>query len=187
MRRLHILFILVALAGAVPTLGAQSAQGQRPPPKAIPTQPFSRPSLGVTMDYPKKDWLVLSVGAGSASVVFVQSRGQATVALEVLRRKPLAREEITDQTAGLEEESWRARRRQARDFSPQFLDINGARSIIMDFSQPGPNGPEHVRMYTMPRGSDWYRVVCTTAQADFDKYKEIFHAMALSLKPESAQ
>jgi hypothetical protein len=35
-------------------------------------------------------------------------------------------------------------------FSHQFVDFLGARSILIDFTQPGSQGPEHVRLYTLP-------------------------------------
>jgi hypothetical protein len=98
-------------------------------------------------------------------------------------RVPLAISEITDQTANLEIEDWQVRRPLATGFSHQFVDFLGARSILIDFTQAGALGPEHVRLYTLPRGTDWYRVICTTTQPTFDKYKETFQRIALSVTP----
>jgi hypothetical protein len=42
-------------------------------------------------------------------------------------------------------------------------------------------------MYTLPRGADWYRVICTTTQASFDKFKDTCHTVALSLTPTPAR
>jgi hypothetical protein len=98
-------------------------------------------------------------------------------------RVPLALNEINNQTASLEIEDWQVRRPLASGFSHQFVDFNGARTILIDFNQPGAQGAEHVRLYTLPRGTDWFRAICTTTQASFDKYKETCHRIALSVTP----
>jgi hypothetical protein len=38
-----------------------------------------------------------------------------------------------------------------------------------------------VRLYTLPRGTDLFRAICTTTQPTFDKYKETCHRIALSV------
>ena len=170
-----------------------SLWGQASSPATKAAQPAEAPKSpadnrvttlgGFTVDYPKKDWQAL-VGAGSALIVFAHKTREATVAIERTKvEHPLALNEITDQTATLESEDWLTRRPQATGFSHQMLDWAGRRYIVIDFSQPGPQGPEHVRMYTMPSGSDWFRVVCTTTAASFDRYKDPCQRIALSLTP----
>jgi hypothetical protein len=72
-------------------------------------------------------------------------------------------------------------------FSHQFAEIAGARLIVIDFSQPGPQGAERVRMYTLPRGSEWYRVICTTTVGSFEKHLPTCHKIASSLTPAPSQ
>jgi hypothetical protein len=181
------LMVVFAIVCARPAFsGAAPSQAGGGPPKASGDNRLATLS-GFTVDYPKKDWQPL-VGAGSSLVVFAHKTHEATVAIE--RKKvehPLAQNDITDQTATLEIDDWQGRRPLSTGFSHQFLDLAGARLIVIDFSQPGPQGPEHVRMYTLPRGTDWYRVVCTTTQASFEKYKDTCHRIALSLTPTPAQ
>jgi hypothetical protein len=142
---------------------------------------------GFTVDYPKKDWNPL-VGAGSSLVVFFHKTREATVAIERRTvKRPLGQKDITDDTATTEVQDWTSRRPLASGFGHQFLDFAGARFIVIDFTQPGPQGTERVRMYSMPRGLDWYRVICTTTQASFEKYKDTCHKIALSLTPASSQ
>jgi hypothetical protein len=143
---------------------------------------------GFTVDYPKKDWQPL-VGAGSSLVVFVHKSREATVAIERTKvDHPLAQNDITEQTATLETDVWSARRPLSTGFSHQFVDTaGGGRLIVIDFTQPGPLGAEHVRMYTLPRGTDWFRVICTSTQASFEKYKDTCHKIALSLTPAPPQ
>ena len=167
---------------APPVQTAQPAAGAGRPGPASGDQRMTL-STGFTLDYPKKDWLTL-VGVGSSYVVLFHKSREATVAIERTKvRVPLAPNEINQQTATLEIEDWQARRPFATGFSPQFVDFLGARSILIDFTQPGAQGPEHVRLYTLPRGTDWYRVICTTTLHTFDKYKETFQRIALSVTP----
>jgi hypothetical protein len=166
--------------------GAAPFQATAGPPKAGPPKAASDIRLstlaGFTVDYPKKDWLV-GVGAGSSLVVFVHKTREATVAIERTRVRPLAQNEITEQTARLELEDWLARRPLSSALGHQLLDIAGARFIMIDLLQPGPQGSERVRMYTLPRGADWFRVICTTTQGSFEKYLDTCHRIALTLTP----
>ena len=180
MRYFRSTMMALALAGVWPTWAAAQAQPAGAPPKA-PNDNRLTSLAGFTVDYPKKDWQVI-VGTGSSMVVFVHKSREATVAIERTRiEQPLAANEIVDQTARLEIEDWQARRPYSSGFSHQLIDAMGSRSIVIDYSQPGPLGPEHVRLYTMPRGADWFRVVCTTTQRTFDAHKETCHRIALSL------
>ena len=190
--------ILAVICGQSSILGAQPPKpGVKPAPPTQAGQPAAgavRPgpasgdqrmtvSTGFTVDYPKKDWNTL-VGVGSSVVVLFHRSREAAVAIEKTKvRVPLAINEINDPTASLEIEDWQLRRPLATGFSHQFVDFIGARSILIDFTQPGAQGPEHVRLYTLPRGTDWYRVICTTTQPTFDKYKETFQRIALSVTP----
>ena len=87
----------------------------------------------------------------------------------------------------IEIDEWQLRRPLATGFSPQFVDFLGTRSILIDFNQPGAQGPEHVRLYVLPRGTDWFRVICTTTLPTFDKYKETFQRIALSVTATGSQ
>ena len=138
---------------------------------------------GFTVDYPKRDWNLL-VGAGSSLVVFAHKNRDATVAIErTTIERPLAPNEITEQTAVLEMEQWLSRRPLASSLARQLVDVAGARFIVIDFAQSGPQGREIARIYTLPRGSNWYRVICTTTQPTFEKYRDTCHRIALSVTP----
>ncbi len=172
--------------GSKPTPPAQTAAGAGRPGPASGDQRMPV-SSGFAVDYPKRDWQVL-VGVGSSYVVLFHKTKEAAVAIERTKVPvPLAVNEINDQTAALEIEDWQKRRPLATGFSHQFVDFLGQRSILIDFTQAGSQGPEHVRLYTLPRGTDWYRVICTTTQATFDKYKDTFQRIALSVTPAGSQ
>ena len=184
-----------AISGAqTPQRGAKPVPGDsvpaKPVPAAQPGTPRPGPAAsdqrlvvpsGFTVDYPKKDWQTL-VGVGSSVVVLFHKSREAAIAIERTKvRVALAVNEINDQTANLEIEDWQVRRPLATGFSHQFVDFNGTRSILIDFTQPGAQGTEHVRLYTLPRGTDLFRAICTTTQPTFDKYKETCHRIALSV------
>ena len=172
--------------GSKPAPVAQTAPGAVRPGPAAGDQRMPL-SSGFTVDYPKRDWQVL-VGVGSSFVVLFHKTREAAIAIERTKvRVPLAMNEINDQTANLEIEEWQQRRPLATGFSHQFVDFLGQRSILIDFTQAGSEGPEHVRLYTLPRGTDWYRVICTTTQPTFDKYKDTFQRVALSVTPTASQ
>jgi hypothetical protein len=176
-----LIAVLAILCGQPAISGAQAVQATAAPKS--PQDNRLTTLNGFTVDYPKKDWQLL-VGAGSSLVVFAHKTREATVAVERTKvEHPLAPNEITTQTATLESEDWLTRRPEASGFANQIMDWAGTKIIVIDFNQPGPQGPEHVRMYTMPRGSDWYRVICTTTQGSFDKHKDTCHRIALSLTP----
>jgi hypothetical protein len=195
---IRLIAVLAVICGHSLILGAQASRGGGKPTAPVqaaqPAAGAVRPgpasgdqrmtlSTGFTVDYPKKDWQTL-VGVGSAYVVLFHKTREAAVAIERTKvRVPLAPNEINQQTAALEIEDWQVRRPLATGFSPQFVDFLGVRSILIDFTQPGSQGPEHVRLYTLPRGTDWYRVICTTTLPTFDKYKDTFQRIALSVTP----
>jgi hypothetical protein len=177
----RLIVALVILCGPPAISGAQVAKAPAAP--KLPAVNRLTTLSGFTVEYPKKDWQVL-VGTGSSLVVFAHKTREATVAIERTRvEHPLAPSELTPQTAKLESEDWLTRRPEATGFTSRILDWAATKIIVIDFTQPGPQGPEHVRMYTMPRGSDWYRVVCTTTQVSFEKHIDTCHRIALSLTP----
>jgi len=177
--------VLAAICGHC--LVARGIAGQTP---ATPARPAPAPTDnrltsigGFTVDYPKKDWQMLG-GVGSAVVVFFDKTRHAAVAIERIKLVvPMAMNEIIDETAKNEINDWKDRRPLAYGFSHQFMDEGGARTILIDFNQPGPQGIEHVRLYTMLRGLDRYRLICTTPETEFKKYMDTCHRMARSLYP----
>jgi hypothetical protein len=181
MRHTIAMIVVLATVGGRPLVTTgQGAQPAGPPPKASSDNRLTT-LAGFTVDYPKKDWQLLG-GTGSSVVVFLHKSREATVAIERTKiEHPLAPNEIVAQTATLEIEDWQARRPLSAGFSHQLLDAPAGRFILIDFSQPGPAGPELVRLYTMPRGNDWFRVVCTTTERAFEKHQATCHRIAQSL------
>ena len=111
---------------------------------------------------------------------------EAAVAIERTKAwVPLAPNEINDQTATLEIEDWQLRRPLATGFSHQFVDFPGAGSILIDFTQPLP-GPRHVRLYTLPRGTDWVPGDLHHHPAYVRQIQRAFSRIALSVTPSGS-
>lgn len=197
----HTLRSLVVVA----VITAQSlsvVRAQGPQPAAKPSEPqTAKPAVrpgpvrgdsrltapGFTIDHPK-DWQQLVGGVGSAFLVLFSRARDAAVAVERLTLAvPLAPSEIIPETAEAEIKEWQDRRTLASGFSPQIVEYAGNKIVIIDFRQPGVQGLQHVRLYNIIRGTDKFRVICTTPLPIFDKYKDTFHRMALSLTPATAQ
>jgi len=165
---------------AKPAVAQPAAPG--PPPKAASDTRLTSIG-GFTVDYPTKDWPMLG-GVGSALVVFFHKSREAAIAIERIKLVvPMAMNDIVEETATNEINDWKDRRPLAYGFSHQFADEGAARTIVIDFNQPGPLGIEHVRLYTLLRGLDRYRVTCTTLETNFKKYIDTCHRVARSLYP----
>jgi hypothetical protein len=138
---------------------------------------------GFSVEYPKKDWDPL-IGVGSALITFVHKSRDATIAIEQTKlKRPLAVADITELNAQLEEEEWQNRQPQKLTFGHQLFDINGIRVVVLDFTQPAGQAPARVRLYGIPRGDSWFRVICTAIPAAFDKHSATCQNIALSLSP----
>jgi hypothetical protein len=195
MRQRIVLVTLVSIAcGTLPlSLSARGAAPRGTPSQAqTGTPPAPNPNNkvvsapGFRLEIPKKNWDPLPVGVGSSMVVFPERSREAIVAIEIVKVAPIAvlkPEQIVEQTAKLEIEEWQARNPSASDFRHAILDTPGGKIIVLDFTQQGARGVERVRLYALPRGTHWYRVICTATQASFAKFEETFKTMAMSLTP----
>ena len=170
-----VLAAVIVLSSAA-ALVAQPAARRPGPDQLVATLP------GFSVEYPKKDWQAIP-GVGSSLIAFVHKSREANVAIEQRKVAPLAPGDIGDLTARLEGEDWQARRPQPITFTHRIQGMAGARVIVIDFVQTGAQGPERVRLYALPRGADWFRVICTAPQASFEKYSSTFQSIALSLIP----
>lgn len=68
----------------------------------------------------------------------------------------------------------------AADFQPRVFDTGSRRLIIIQFTQTGLAGRTQVRPYSIPRGQDLYRLICSAAAAVFPRYSAVFSHIAAS-------
>jgi hypothetical protein len=133
-----------------------------------------------TCEYPAKDWDIVSGGASSLLAV-TQKKHEATIVIEYQPMQiELAPSEIDDNFAKLELEPITAKQTEVSGLASKILDVNGHRTIVIDYSRRGATGPEHVRQYSMPIGKHLYRVIGSAPTAMFEKYAPTFEVAASS-------
>lgn len=149
----------------------------------LQVRPLTAPDGRFSVEYPRSNWIVLP-GGGNVVLSLAQRNGEALVQIRRATLKTtLAPEEITDLFAQIEVESLREQDPGAAGFESRLLDAGGRRLIIIQFSQPGLTGPTQVRQYSIPRGQELYRLICSAAAAVFPKYSAVFSHIAASFTP----
>ena len=135
--------------------GRPAGCGSSPPGPASGDQRMTL-STGFAVDYPKKDWQT-SRRRG------ILVRGPVS---QITRSGRRDREDESMGAPGAQRNQRSDRHSRDRRLAAApaardgvFTSVRGfprpAKSILIDFTQPGSQGPEHVRLYTLPRGTDW--------------------------------
>jgi len=169
--------VLVCLAAA--RMPAQTDQMYGKSPK-LQVRPVKAPNGRFSIEYPRSDWIVLP-GGGDVVLSLAQRNGEAVVqVLHSTLKTALAADEITDLFAQLEVDTLKDQDQGAADFQPRVFDAGDRRLIIVQFTQPGLAGRNQVRQYSIPRGQDLYRLICSAAVPLFSKYSAIFSHIAAS-------
>jgi hypothetical protein len=165
-------------------LAERPARGQfgifRRGDKAVAYQTYKDPSGRFTIEYPAKDWKIVPA-SGSALALFTQKDGDASVLIDYTRL-PVALEpaEIGELFKDLEVQFLRERQPDAKDVNAVLDNANGGARVVLKFSRTGVHGVEEVLQYSIPRGSDLYRVVGTTRADRAEKNREILFYVANS-------
>jgi hypothetical protein len=151
--------------------------------KAEEYQPFQAPAGKFSLEFPKRDWQTVS-GVGSVIVVFSQAKTEASVAVEHAGLKQaLAPEDITQLFVDLEVQNVKERDAKTGGFRTALrTGSDGRRVIAIDFTRQGLHGVEQVRQFSLPSGSDLFRLICSASPAVFDRYAPVFEHMAESFK-----
>ncbi|OFW03946.1 MAG: hypothetical protein A3H96_16005 [Acidobacteria bacterium RIFCSPLOWO2_02_FULL_67_36] len=151
--------------------------------RGVEYQRFEAPGKGFSLEYPKKEWQVVS-GAGSIVVVFAQSKSEASVAIDhTLLKTALAPEEITQLFADLEVEHVKQRDSGVQGIRTALqTDTDGRRIIVIDYTRVGLKGQEQVRQYSLPFGADLFRLICNAQAASFAKHEPVFEHMAQTFR-----
>jgi hypothetical protein len=145
------------------------------------------PGRRVTLEYPKRDWLLLPSG-GSMLVNLAEKNGNALVQLErTALKQALAPEEITDLFAELEAQTVHDRYPEATSFVSRLADVGRRRIVMLQYDRPGTRGAERVRQYSLPVGLSLYRLVCAAPAAQFARFEQVFAHIAASLTIEGTE
>lgn len=176
-------FIVLEAIGAVMLTGL-SAFAQAPAPNEVgrapklDVQPFVGPGNRIRFEFPRKDWQLVS--GGTVSIVSVaQKSGQAAVVVEHSKlNTALAPDDITDLFAQLEAEQIKQQQPDAADLQSKLVSVGSRRIVIVGYTRRGVTGDERVRVYSVPVGSDLYRLTCSAATQQFARYEQVFAHVA---------
>jgi hypothetical protein len=187
-----IVVIAVTLAG---TLAAAPPHPQRRPATVaspgtdpwvsraakLQVRPQRSADAPLQVEFPAKDWMVLP-SSGALVLAAVSRKGDAVVLIErTTLRQALDPADITDLFAQIEIEAIKERQPKAADFQSKVLDSGARRLVAVQYSRPGVLGSERVRQYSVPVGTDLYRVTCISSAARFAAYDPVFSHIAASL------
>jgi len=144
----------------------------------LEVQKFVGPGNRIRFEFPKKDWQL--VAGGTVSIVSVtQKAGQAAIVVEHTRlNAALAPDDITDLFAQLEAEQIKQQQPDASDVQSKLVSVDNRRFIIVGYTRRGVTGAERVRVYSVPVGSDLYRLTCSASAQQFARYEQVFAHVA---------
>jgi hypothetical protein len=165
-------------------LAGTSVLAQAPAPNEVGRAPkldvqsFVGPGNRIRFEFPKKDWQL--VAGGTVSIVSVtQKAGQAAIVVEHTRlNAALAPDDITDLFAQLEAEQIKLQQPDASDVQSKLVSVENRQFVIVGYTRRGVAGAERVRVYSMPVGSDLYRLTCSAAAQQFARYEPVFAHVA---------
>ena len=144
---------------------------------------FTDPGQRFSIEFPRDwRWMIIS-GSGEPIATFIQPRSEAAVVVERFRLKqPLRPDDITDLFAEIEVEYLKENQRGVAGVSAKVISRDGLRASVVDYTRPGLNEEERVRMYSFPVGEDLYRVTCMSLNSRFQKYEPEFENIVSTLK-----
>jgi hypothetical protein len=147
----------------------------------LQTRPQRSADAPLQVEVPTKDWMVLPT-SGRLVLAAVSRKGDAVVLIErTTLLQALEPAEITELFAQIENEEIRKQQPKAADFQWKVLDSGARRLVAIQYNRPGVLGNESVRQYSVPVGTDLYRVVCISSAARFAAYDPVFSHVAASL------
>jgi hypothetical protein len=147
----------------------------------LQVQPQRSADAPLQVEFPTKDWMVLP-SSGALVLAAASRKGDAVVLIErSTLRQALDPADITDLFAQIEIDAIKERQPKAVDFQSKVLDSGARRLVAVQYSRPGVLGNERVRQYSVPVGTDLYRVTCISSAARFAVYDPVFSHIAASL------
>lgn len=139
------------------------------------------PASRLSIDYPKKEWVVLPAG-GSTLVRLAEKNGLALVELErVALRQPLRPEEVTELFAEIEADTIRRQYADATGFVSRLAMVGQRRVAMLEYERPGTRTIERVRQYSIPVEATLFRLICAAPAEQFGRIEPVFAHMAASL------
>jgi hypothetical protein len=180
-----IVLLAGSLASGWPAAPAAQAAAKAADPwlarsDKLQVQPQPAADAPIQLDLPKKDWMVLP-SSGSLVLALASRKGDAVVLVErSALRQALEAEDITDLFAQIEVDAIKERYPKAADIQSKVLDLGARRLVAVQYLRQGVLGSERVRQYSVPVGTQLYRVTCISSAAQFAVYDPVLSHIAAS-------
>jgi hypothetical protein len=175
-RAYEFLFAVLLLGGSAFAQAPAPSEVRRAP--KLDVQAFLEPGNRIRFEFPKKDWQLVSGGA-IAIVSLAQKSGQAAVVVEHTKLlASLAPDDITDLFAQLEADNVKEQQPGVTDVQAKLVEVDKRRIVVVSYARRGVAGLERVRQYSVPVGSDLYRLTCSAATTQFARYEPVFAHVA---------
>jgi hypothetical protein len=191
-RRQSACLVLAFFAVALSPLGMTRVDAQfgifRGGGGKVEYQALTAPGGRFTLEYPKKDWRVLP-GGGAVALTLGHSKNEAAVVIEYMRLDPpLSPNDITAVFVDeIELVELKQRQPGATNFRTGLMTGAEGKQGQIDFERPGMKGTEHVRQFSLPRGNDLYRIVCSAPMELFPKYEAVFSHIVETFRTQPAK
>ena len=155
----------------------------RPSAKTVESTAYQDAASRFTVDYPKKDWRVVS-GGYSTLVTFAHKDGEATIVLERQELvRPLSPSSIGELFVQLQVEEIRKVDPLAGQVTGRVLEVEGNRIPAFEYQRKvSAKETENVRLYLIPNGPYLYRLVCRAEAARLPRHAAAFALVASSLR-----
>ncbi len=149
-------------------------------PDSASRSPATRPFV---VSYPKRNWNIVP-GQPPLLVIFAEARNGATVSVErSALRVPYSAGDSFEDFVGGEVRRLQTARPEAEGFESVVRQSADGRLVVVEFVEYSAFGPTRVRQYSIPKGLELYRVICSATRATFSRYDALFEYMAASLRP----
>ena len=139
---------------------------------------FVGPDRRIRFDMPKRGWRVVS-GGMAAIVSLAHDSGEASMVVE--RATPsgmFLTGEAGDRFAEREADAVRAQQPEAAEVEAALVTLGTRSLVILTYSRKGVAGPERVRQYSIPAGSELYRLTCSADTSQFFRFEPVFALVA---------
>ena len=143
----------------------------------VDTRSQGLPGSAILFEMPRDDWQVVPGGA-TALLSLAHKQGLAAVVIERVRIARLAG--WSERGDGFASSEAAAARDQptAADIDVRLVSIDARQLAIVSYARTGIAGPERVRQYSIPAGSDLYRLTCSAVASQFARFEPIFAHVA---------
>ena len=143
-------------------------------------QTFKDPAGRFELEYPTKDWRLLS-SVGSSLAVFSHKDGRPALVIDRVSLAGRLTPEEIDALPGNEVERLRDQQPKIKDFKSDVVETKAGRGVLIRYARVDLE-PESVVQYTIAVGQDLYRLNGVVTDKLLSKYEPVIMHMIQSFK-----